>query len=226
MGPTQLLTRSVRTGCGAHPASYSERPYRLWGPPSFLNKIRATLSPRGKTAGREAHHWRPSTAGVEVYIHFLLCLNGVQRVSSSLLTQTPQELRDNTTCLVLSFSHSWQSYFFILHWVISAVQYVHFVLSLSMQLWRQVYRIGVLLPPGIRSCCFGLEFSLTCFIEEFRSALNVWRMQASYPVTLPVLRGTTKWTFFITELSSRLTFFFFWDRRTSILLHGFAPLTL
>lgn len=153
------------------------RPDRLCGPPSFfLSKIPATLSPGGKAAGREAHHWRPSTAGVEVDIHFLLCLKGVQGFSSSILTQTPQELRDNTTCMVFSFSHSWQSYFFILHWVISAVQYVHFVLSLSMQLWRLVYRIGVLLPPGIRSCCFALHFSLTYFIEEFRSALNVWRM--------------------------------------------------
>ena len=175
VGPTQLLARSVHTGCGAHPASYSERTYRVWGPPSFfLNKIPATLSPGGKAAGSEAHHWRPFTAGVEVYIHFLLCRNGVQWLSSTLLTQTPQELRDSTTCMVLSLSHSWQSYFFILRWVISAVHYVHFVLSLSMQLWRLVYRIWILLPPGIRSCSFALQFSVTCFIEEFRSALNVW----------------------------------------------------
>jgi len=74
----ELTELIAQTGCGAHPASYSGPPYRLWGPPSFfLNKIPATLSPGGRAAGREAHHWRPSTADVEVYIHFLLCLNGV-----------------------------------------------------------------------------------------------------------------------------------------------------
>ena len=62
--------------------------------------------------------------------------------------------------------------------------------------------------PRIRSCYFALQLSLTCFIEEFQGAVNVWRLQASYPVTLPVLRDKTNWTFFIIELSSRLKFFF------------------
>jgi hypothetical protein len=105
VGPTQLHTQSVHAGCGAHPASYSIDTWHTF--------------PGGKAAEREAHHSRPSTAEVELYIHSLLCLRGMHRDSSALLTQTPQERRDSTLYMAFSLSHSWQSYVLILHCVTS-----------------------------------------------------------------------------------------------------------
>jgi len=95
VGPTQLLTRSIHTGCGAHPASFLIRYL-----PHFPRGVKR---PGVKliTDLRIRPVWR-------LTIHILLCLNGARGVISSLLTQTPQELRDSrpTSCMVLSSPHS------------------------------------------------------------------------------------------------------------------------